>query len=52
MNSGRARCLSDVACALTFVSCLASRSRIPARRESVCAVNLAKRWIRSVLAFG
>jgi len=51
-NSGRARCLSDVACGLTFISSSARRSRIPARREQVYVINLVKLWIWSVLGSG
>jgi|HubBroStandDraft_2_1064218.scaffolds.fasta_scaffold78701_2 hypothetical protein len=32
-GTGRARCLSDVACGLTAICCCARRSWIPARRE-------------------
>jgi hypothetical protein len=52
VNSGRARCLSDVACGFTFISSWARRSRIPARRERVYVIDLVKRWIWSVLGFG
>jgi hypothetical protein len=41
-NSGRARCLSNVACGLTFISSSARRSRIPARRDQVYVINLFK----------
>jgi hypothetical protein len=45
VESGRARCQSDVACGFTFICYSTRRSRIPARREPVCDVRLAKRWI-------
>lgn len=45
-----ARCLSDVACGLGFVSYLIRRSRIPARSEQVCVAKLAERSIWSVVA--
>jgi hypothetical protein len=50
-NSGRARCLSDVAYGLGFVSYLIRRSRIPARSERGCVAELAKRSIWSVVDF-
>ena len=37
--TGRARCLSDVACGLTAICCCARRSWIPARREAVLEAN-------------
>ena len=37
--TGRARCLSDVACGLTAICCCARRSWIPARREGVLEAN-------------
>jgi len=33
--AGRARCLSDVACGITFASSFMRRSRILARREAI-----------------
>ena len=37
--TGRARCLSDVACGLTAICCCARRSWIPACREGVLEAN-------------
>jgi|SRR5580692_6089416 hypothetical protein len=37
--TGRARCLSDVACGLKAICCCARRSWIPARREGVLGAN-------------